>query len=86
MLLFGVWLVFKDCLVLFIVIEIVVVVVVGDNILRGEELGVIVLVVIKGSGRGVGIFVVGGLVEGFWVVVGEIFVGVGMGVSKLFEI
>lgn len=86
MLLFGVWLVFKDRLVLFIVIEIVVVVVVGDNILRGEELGVIVLVVIKGSGRGVGIFVVGGLVEGFWVVVGEIFVGVGMGVSKLFEI
>lgn len=73
-------------MVLFIVIEIVVVVVVGDNILRGEELGVSVSVVIMGSGRGLGIFEICGLIDIFWVLVGEIFVGVGMGVSKLFKI
>lgn len=70
----------------FIAIETAAVVAAGDNTPRGEESGVIVPVVTKGSGKGFGIFATGGLAEGSWVAVGETFVGVGMGVSKPPEI
>ena len=69
----------------FIAIETAAVVAAGDNTPRGEESGVIVPVVTKGSGKGVGIFATG-LAEESWVAVGETFVGVGMGVSKPPEI
>lgn len=67
--------------------EIVVVVVVGDSILRGEDLVFRFVVVIKGSVKGLGIFRVCGLVVILCVIlVGEIVVGVGFGVRRLFVI
>lgn len=70
----------------FIAMETAAVVAAGDNTPRGEESGVIVPVVTKGSGKGVGIFDTAGLPEESCVAVGETFVGVGMGVSKPPEI
>lgn len=58
----------------------------GDNTPRGEESGVSVPVVTKGSGKGLGTFDTGGLAEASWAPVGETLVGVGMGVRRPPEI
>lgn len=79
----GTWLVLNARLAPFIAMETAAVVAAGESTPSGEDSGVSVAVVTKGSGRGLGTFGICGLVEASCAAeVGETAVGVGMGVSK----